>query len=50
MNLATRKEARIYKRLEYRKWAKYKKYGMRWIETECIFSAVKKKYGENTVS
>ncbi|MEM3856813.1 MAG: hypothetical protein QW108_04280 [Saccharolobus sp.] len=24
-----RKEARVYKRLDYRKWAVYKKYGMR---------------------
>ncbi|MEM3290875.1 MAG: transposase, partial [Candidatus Micrarchaeaceae archaeon] len=45
-----RKEARIYKRLGYRKWAVYKKYGMRWVGTEGIFSAVKRKYGENTVS
>ncbi|MEM4100823.1 MAG: IS5/IS1182 family transposase, partial [Thermoplasmata archaeon] len=28
----------------------YKKYGMRWVGTEGIFSAVKRKYGENTVS
>ncbi|MEM4040112.1 MAG: transposase, partial [Thermoplasmata archaeon] len=45
-----RKEARVYKRLGYRKWAVYKKYGMRWVGTEGIFSAVKRKYGENTVS
>ncbi|MEM3778701.1 MAG: IS5/IS1182 family transposase, partial [Fervidicoccaceae archaeon] len=45
-----RKEARVYKRLGYSKWAVYKKYGMRWVGTEGIFSAVKRKYGENTVS
>ncbi|MEM3573060.1 MAG: IS5/IS1182 family transposase, partial [Nitrososphaeria archaeon] len=41
---------RVYKRLGHRKWAGYKKYGMRWVGTEGIFSAVKRKYGENTVS
>ncbi|MEM3543675.1 MAG: hypothetical protein QXF07_01495 [Candidatus Micrarchaeia archaeon] len=45
-----RKEARIYKRLGYRKWAGYKKYGIRCVGTEGIFSAVKRKYRENTVS
>ncbi|MEM3290547.1 MAG: transposase [Candidatus Micrarchaeaceae archaeon] len=45
-----RKEARIYKRQGDRKWAGYKKYGIRWVGTEGIFSAVKRKYGENTVS
>ena len=45
-----RKEARIYKRLGYSKWAGYKKYGMRWVGTEGIFLAVKRKYEENTVS
>ncbi|MEM3592923.1 MAG: IS5/IS1182 family transposase, partial [Candidatus Micrarchaeia archaeon] len=40
-----RKEARIYKRLGYRKWAGYKKYGMKCVRTEILFSAVKRKYG-----
>ena len=31
-------------------WAKEKGYGMRWPGTEGIFSAVKRKYGENCVS
>ncbi|MEM4058651.1 MAG: hypothetical protein QXO65_03560 [Candidatus Aenigmatarchaeota archaeon] len=37
-----RKEARGYKRLGYRKWAVYKKYGMKCVRTEIIFSPVKK--------
>ncbi|MEM3334194.1 MAG: hypothetical protein QW745_08355 [Thermoplasmata archaeon] len=41
-----RKKVRKYKRLGYRKWAGYKKYGIRWVGTEGIFSAVKRKYGE----
>jgi len=35
-----------YKKLGYKKWAKKRKYGMRWTGTEGIFSAVKKIYGE----
>ncbi|MEM3265551.1 MAG: hypothetical protein QXH07_06310 [Thermoplasmata archaeon] len=37
-----RKEARGYKRLGYRKWVIYKKYGMRWVGDERhIFSSEK---------
>ncbi|MEM3872295.1 MAG: hypothetical protein QXE05_07035 [Nitrososphaeria archaeon] len=39
-----RKKEKEYKRLGYRKWSGYKKYGMRWVGTEGIFSVVKKKY------
>lgn len=35
-----------YNRLGYKKWAKKKQYGMRWVGTEGIFSAVKRKFGE----
>lgn len=30
----------------YKKWAKEKNYGLRWVGTEGIFSAVKRKFGE----
>jgi hypothetical protein len=43
-------EVRLYKRLGYRKWAKQKGYGMRWVATEGIFSAVKRIFGENVRS
>jgi len=45
-----RRAAREYRRLGYRAWAELKGYGMRWPGTEGIFSAVKRKFGENTVS
>lgn len=45
-----RRAAREYRRLGYRSWAEGKGYGMRWPGTEGIFSAVKRKFGENTVS
>jgi len=45
-----RKEAREYKKQGYRVWADNKGYGKRWVGTEGIFSAVKRKFGENTVS
>jgi hypothetical protein len=45
-----RKEAREYKEQGYRVWAENKRYGMRWVGAEGIFSAVKRKFGENTVS
>jgi len=45
-----RKEAREYKKQGYRPWADENGYGMRWPGTEGIFSAVKRKYGENLVS
>jgi len=45
-----REEVREYRRLGYDQWAIEKGYGMRWVATEGIFSAVKRKFGENTVS
>jgi hypothetical protein len=45
-----RKAVREYRRLGYRTWAETKGYGMRWPGTEGIFSAMKRKFGENTVS
>lgn len=40
------KEVRLYQNLGYRDWAKQKGYGMRWVATEGIFSAVKRIFGE----
>ncbi len=45
-----RREVREYKEMGYKRWASLNNYGMRWPGTEGIFSAVKRKYGENTVS
>ncbi|VUT23774.1 MAG: Transposase DDE domain protein [Candidatus Methanolliviera sp. GoM_asphalt] len=45
-----REEIREYLRLGYNKWSNKKRYGMRWVATEGIFSAVKRKFGEKTVS
>ena len=43
-----KQEVLKYRRLGYKKWAKETKYGRRWTGTEGIFSAVKRKSGENT--
>ena len=45
-----RKAIREYREKGYRSWAKENSYGMRWPGTEGIFSAVKRKFGENCVS
>lgn len=34
----------------YKKWARERQYGLRWLGTEGIFSAVKRKFGEKTRS
>lgn len=39
-------EVRLYKEIGYKEWAKKKGYGMRWVATEGIFSAVKGIFGE----
>lgn len=44
--MARKKEVLIYKELGYKDWAKQKGYGMRWVATEGIFSAVKRIFGE----
>jgi hypothetical protein len=49
----SRERKKLVEELEskgYKKWAKDKKYGMRWIGTEGMFSAVKRKFGENVRS
>ncbi|MEM3830297.1 MAG: hypothetical protein QXP36_13950 [Conexivisphaerales archaeon] len=43
-------EIRKYRKLGYKRWAKRTHYGDRWPATEGIFSAVKRKFGENLVS
>lgn len=40
------KEVRLYKEIGYKKWAKKKGYGYRWVATEGIFSAVKGIFNE----
>ena len=45
-----RKAVREYREKGYRQWAEENNYGMRWPGTEGIFSAVKRKFGENCVS
>lgn len=41
------REVAEYKFKEYTWWARDKSYGIRWLGTEVIFSAVKRKYHEN---
>ena len=45
-----RKAVREYREKGYKTWAEENNYGMRWPGTEGIFSAVKRKLGENCVS
>ena len=45
-----RKAVREYQNKRYRQWAEENNHGMRWPGTERIFSAVKRKFGENRVS
>ncbi|MDA8056239.1 MAG: hypothetical protein M0Z77_11430 [Thermoplasmatales archaeon] len=44
-----RRGVREYKDLGYKRWAELNGYDMSWPSTEGIFSAVKHKFGENTV-
>lgn len=45
-----RREVREYQGLGYERWASEKGYGMRWVATEGIFSAVKRRFGESMIS
>ncbi|MGP6206672.1 IS5 family transposase [Cuniculiplasma sp. SKW3] len=45
-----RRAIREYQNKGYRSWSEKNDYGMRWPCTEGIFSAVKRKFGENCVS
>ncbi len=45
-----RSEIRKERKLGYEQWARETRYGMRWVATEGIFSAVKRKFGERSVS
>ena len=49
-SLRRAREVKDYKMNGYKKWAKKKRYGRRWTGTEGIFSAVKRKFGENVRS
>lgn len=42
------REVEKYKTWGWEKWAKKRKYGLRWVGTEGIFSAVKRIFGEKT--
>ena len=44
--MARKKQVLEYRKLGYKKWAKKKGYGMRWVATEGIYSAVKRIFGE----
>ena len=46
-SLRRAREVAEYKFKEYTWWARDKSYGIRWLGTEVIFSAVKRKYHEN---
>jgi hypothetical protein len=50
MSKRRQKEVKKYQELGYEKWADKVNYGDRWPATEGIFSAVKRKYGENVIS
>ena len=45
-----RRAIREYQNMGYKQWAEENNYGMRWLGAEGIFSAVKRKFGENCVS
>ena len=45
-----RRKVRKYREKGYRSWAAENNYGMRWPGTEGIFSAIKRKFGENCVN
>lgn len=45
-----RRAIREYQEKGYRTWSEDNEYGMRWPGTEGIFSAVKRKFGENCTS
>ena len=49
-SLRRAREVKEYKNKGYKEWAKNKRYGQRWTGTEGIFSAVKRKFGENVRS
>ncbi len=44
---ARKEQVLEYKKLGYKKWAKEKGYGFRWVATEGIFSATKRMFGES---
>lgn len=45
-SMRRKKETLELKELGYKKWAKKKKYGMRWVMTEGHFSGIKRGYGD----
>ena len=45
-----RREVRVYNSLGYSEWSKQTGYGNRWPGTEGLFSAAKRKFGENLMA
>ena len=45
-SLLRKKNVIEYKKLGHKEWVKQKGYGLRWLATEGIFSAVKRIFGE----
>jgi hypothetical protein len=45
-SMRRKKETIEFKELGYKKWAKKKNYGMRWVMTEGHFSGIKRGYGD----
>jgi len=45
-SMRRKKETLEFKELGYKKWAKKKKYGARWVMTEGHFSGIKRGYGD----
>ncbi|MFW6026683.1 MAG: IS5 family transposase [Candidatus Woesearchaeota archaeon] len=45
-SLIRKKQVVTFKKLGYKEWARINKYGLRWVSTEGIFSAVKRIFGE----
>lgn len=45
-SMRRKKEVLEFKKLKYKKWAREKKYGMRWPMTEGHFSGIKRGYGD----
>jgi len=48
--MARKQEVVNYKKLGYKKWAKDKEYGKRWVATEGVFSVTKRMFGETVRS
>lgn len=50
ISAARAREVELIREKSYEKWSRLRRYGLRWPGTEGIFSAVKRKFGEETRS